>query len=886
MKNFLLLLLFLGALETIGAQPLAGSSNYEQLVSAAEIAEGQSNWNYALDKYEEAYEKQEDEVILARIARLGYAIRDFAGAERDFRKLFRKIDAADTTYNALRFLYGRTLKMNEKYDDAIMLFQDFLRHNTDERLKTLAEREIVGAEMAQNTNMETAEVAIKTLGTKLNGSFSEYSPALAKAGDVLYFSTWDAKEVIVPEDPNDEANYSRIFMSTLADNKKGEKEWGKPEALSEEVNRPRFHTANPAISADGRRLYYNRIVLEGNVAAESALYMSDVEDTGWKSGNPVAGINGEYLVLQPAVGELFGEEVIFFVSDMPGGQGGLDIYYAPYKGDNRFGDPVNLGPTINTVGDDITPFYYDGTLYFSTDGLPTYGGKDIYYSVWNGSNWSDPAHMGPGFNTSLDDQSFRLYGDGYTGFLTSNRLGGRSVKSRTCCDDIYGFEIAKLYANLVVGLFSEDKQGLVGGNVRLIPVANGQAIGQGERQEKEKGNRFDYGLTLETDYLVVADHPKYYPDTFRFNTLALTESKTIEHRFFLKAKPVPPPPPMFDTIEIKQAIVLENILYDFDKSDIRPESEPDLEVVKGLLEEYPEMIIELGSHTDSRGVATYNRNLSKRRAESARRWLIAKGISPTRIRTEGYGMTVPQTVSDRMAARYDWLSPGQVLTDEFINSLSSEERKEAAHELNRRTEFKILEGPTSIIIRRDVLEKKQSSPDRGSQPAPKAPQAPKVAAAPTSVPTSVPKPVAAKPTATKTTAPLLSTNTDTLRISELSSLFGQKNLNGLPILDFKHRKYNLGYVKKGEKKSFSYTFTNRGTANAQVMLIQACDCTTVTHNNNKIYQPGESGTIQVVFDSTEKEEAETIGIDIFLEQEDRRGNPIVEMLEYEFKIVK
>lgn len=850
----MILLLMACSLGTLVAQPLAGSSNYEQLVSAAEIAEGQSNWNYALEKYEEAYEKQEEADLLLRIARLGYAIRDFGAAERSFRSIFRRIDGADTTHNDLRFLYGRTLKMNEKHDDAIMVFQDFLRHATDERLKTLAEREIIGAELALNSSAETAEVTIQSLGSKINGSFSEYSPALAKSGDVLYFSTWDAKEVVVPEDLNDAANYSRIFMSTLAEDRKGDKEWGKPEALSEEVNRPGFHTANPAISADGRRLYYNRIVLEGNVPKESALYVSDVEDTGWKSGNPVGGVNGDYLVLQPAVGELFGEEVIFFTSDMPGGIGGLDIYYAPYKGDGRYGDPVNLGPSVNSIGDDITPFYYDGTLYFSTDGYPTLGGKDIYYTVWNGSNWSEPQNMGVGFNTSLDDQSFRLYGDGYTGFLTSNRPGGRSVKSKTCCDDIYGFEIARLFANLVVGVFTEDKKALVGGNVRLIPLANGQAIDKGERQEKEKGNRFDYGLALESDYLVIADHPKYYPDTFRFNTLALEESKTFEHRFFLKAKPVPPPPPMFDTIEIKQAIVLENILYDFDKSDIRPESEPDLEVVKGLMEEYPEMIIELGSHTDSRGNATYNRNLSKRRAESARRWLISKGVDANRIKTEGYGMTVPQTVSERMAQRIEWLPAGQVLTDDYINALPSEERKETAHELNRRTEFKILEGPTSIIIRRDILEKKQSSPNRGQLPM-----------------ASPPKPVPAG---------------DTLKISELSSLYGQKNLKGLPILDFGHRQFNLGYVKKGETRSFSYAFTNKGTAPAQVMLIQACDCTTVTHNNSKIYQPGESGIIEVVFDSSEKDEAETIDIDIFLEQVDGRGNPIVEMLRYAFKIVK
>ncbi|MEL6274120.1 MAG: OmpA family protein [Bacteroidota bacterium] len=852
MKYFLLLSIACCLSYSLLAQPLAGSSNIEQLMLAAETAEEQDNWYYALEKYKEAYDKQKDDKeLLLKLANLNYNLRDFISAERYYKQLFRRIEPEDATNNDHRFYYGRSLKINEKPDEAVMVFQDYLRHVEIDSMRTLAEREIVGAEMAMNAPEETSEVTVEGVGRKVNGMFSEYSPALAEDGKVLYFSTWAATEVVVPEDVNAPENFSRIFMSTQKENRKGEVEWQKAEPLSVEVNRPGTHTANPAISVDGRRLFYNRIVLEGNKPSEAVIYSSDVDDTGWKSGNEVEGVNGDYLALQPAVGELFGKEVLFFASDMPGGYGGLDIYYAPYEGDNSYGDPVNLGKTINTIGDDYTPFYYDGTLYYTTDGLPTMGGTDIYYSVWNGTNWSEPENMGPGFNTAQDDQSFRLYGDGYVGFLTSNRLGGRSVKSKTCCDDIYGFEIAQLYADLVVGIFTEDKKGLVGGNTRLVPVANGTPLNDGEKQQKEKGNRFDYGLDLETEYIVIADHPDYYPDTFAFNTLGLEESKTIEHRFFLKAKPVPPPKPEFDTITIEEAIVLENILYDFNKSAIRPEAEADLSVVQGLMEEYPDMVIELSSHTDARGNASYNKTLSKRRADSARRWLIGKGISGSRIKTEGYGKTVPQTVNDRIKERYDWLTIGDVLTEEYIAGLGSTEQQEAAHELNRRTEFKILEGPTSIIIKREILEKKPTpAPNRNSLPQAK---------------------------------PIKEAN-DTLVRSPLSSLYGQKELDGLPVLRFDHRKLNLGLVKKGETRSFSYTFTNIGSAPAQIMLIQACDCTTTEHDNSKIYQPGESGTIEVTFDSKDKTAAETITVDIFLEQNDAREVPIIEAVEYDFDI--
>jgi peptidoglycan-associated lipoprotein len=858
MKNiiFSLLALFVTT-ATLLAQPLAGSSNYEQLVAAANANEAVHSYHFALEQLTEAYEIDEDDkTLIPRIAEVNYKLRDYAAAERWYRQIFRRMEPTDTTYNEHRFYYGRSLKIMEKHDDAIMMFQDFLRHTDDEILKTLAEYEITGAEMAQNAPEETSEVAVEDAGRKVNSLFSEYSPALS-SDDVLYFSSWEATEVVVPEDLNDPKNFSRIFMSQQKEGRKGEKEWERPEALSVEVNRPGAHTANPAISSDGRKLYYNRVELENQKVVGALIYASDVDDTGWKSGNVVEGVNGEYLALQPAMGELFGKEVMFFTSDMPGGFGGMDIYYATLNGDNSFEDPVNLGEQINTIGDDEMPFYFDGTLYFSTTGRPTMGGYDIYYSVWDGSAWSDAEHMGVGFNTSQDDLSFKLYGDGYRGFLTSNRQGGRSLKSKTCCDDIYEFQIAKLYADLVVGVFTEARKGLPGGTVTLIPVEPKTtiAMGGGTEQTKEEGNRFDYGLELENAYLVTVSHPDYYPDTFAFDILGLEESKTVEHRFFLKAKPLPPPPAEFDTINILEDIRLENILYDFNKSTIRPESEDDLNAMLKILNDYPEMVIQLSSHTDARGDDSYNRTLSKRRADSARRWLVRAGVDGDRMKTEGFGETVPQTIDRRIVDRYDWLSMGDILTEDFIKALATKEQREAAHELNRRTEFKILEGPTQIIIKREILERKPTAPERNSLP------------------------VEFQQSPTKASR-------DSIVISHLSSLVGTKDLKGLPILDFEHRQYQLGPVKRGKLRNFEYSFTNRGDVDAKVMIIQACECTTIDHDDSKVYAPGESGIIKVTFDSTSKEEDETITIDIYLEQTDRKGVPIVEALEYSFELIK
>ncbi len=849
-KSLLLSALFLLVALPAIAQPLAGSSNREQLLAAADSARVTYNWTVALENYQKLYEETDEEYLLPLMAEMNYQLRDVAAGIRGYTQAFRRTEPTDTTSNIHRYYFGRLLKMDEQYDEARTYLETFRNFNQDTVLEYLARMELEGIRLYRDAPEETGEVELKLLDRQINTVWSEYSPVLSPDGNTLYYATVKATAAVELTDANDEDSFLRILSSTR--NEEGE--WERPEALGREVNRPGVHSANPSVSADGRRLYYNRLAMNSNKVAEAKIYLSDIDDNGWKSGNPVSGINSDdYLALQPATGELFGSEVLFFVSDMVGGFGGYDIYYATYEGDGRYSTPVNLGERINTVGDDTTPFYFDGTLYFSSDGRPTMGGTDLFYSAWNGSEWSEPANMGTGFNSSLDDRSLSVYGNGLIGFMTSNRPGeGRSVKSKTCCDDIYGFEIASLYANLVVGLFSEARQPLNNGTIELQPITNGRPIGAGTQKTRDDGNRFDFGLSLETEYSVIARHEGYYPDTVELSTLGLVESKNFEQVFFLRPIPVDPSTiPVYDTIEIEESIALENILYDLDKSNIRPDAEGDLRVLAALMDEYPDLVIELGSHTDFRGDDRYNLNLSKRRADAARRWLIANGgIEASRIKFQGYGETVPTVISLRLAERTGIFEPGDTLSEPYINALPNDEEREIAHQLNRRTEFKVLEGPTTIIIRRDIIERAIEGPDRNSEPR-----------------------YSRQPGDS---------------ISPMSTLHGKSpgEISGLPVLQFDRRTLDLGAVRKGDRKSFAYTFTNQGRVPAQIMLIQACECTTVTHDNSKVYEPGERGTLEVVFDSSSKEEAETIGIDIFLEQTDANDRPVIELVEYSFRIAE
>lgn len=842
MKRLLpLFILTIGTILNLEAQPL-NKASYETMIETAEELVGLKDYYNALEWYEKAFDEREDRALIPIIAKMNYELRDYTRAERWYTRLLRR--AEDTEFAEERYYMARSLKMQGKYDEAILAFREYLLLTDDPIMKQMAQNELTGCEMALELPENPQGVTVESAGRNVNSPTSEYSPTMSPDGNTLYFAALEERrEVTIVKDPGDDF-YAKIYQSAKDDD-----DWEKPDALDEKINRPGYHSVNPSLSPDGRRMYFNRVQLQGNKPGETKIYWSESGDGGWLSANEVEGVNGDYLALHPTVGELFGKEVLFFVSDMEGGHGNYDIYYATYEGAGKYSDPVNLGETVNSIGNEYSPHYHDGTLYFSSDGLPGLGGYDIFYSVWDGSTWSQPKNMGKSFNSSVDDIYFRLDESGYNGYFTSNRPEGRSLKSKTCCDDIYSFNIAQLYADLVVGVFTEEKKPLLGATVKLVKMLN-DTPGQPQSKTQDKGNRFDYGLELESPYKVVATAEGYYPDSVGLNTVGLKESKTFEHRFFLKMKPVPPSEPEFDTITIEEAIVLENILYDFDSDRIREEAESDLEVVKGLMEQYPDMRIELSSHTDYRGDDDYNQRLSQARAESARRWLIRNDISRSRIEAVGYGETKPQTVSARAAALNPFLKEGDVLTPDYIDALATEEEQEVAHLLNRRTEFKIIEGPTSITIKRTELRKKPTSKSSNDR---------------RSLPQMPPQP-------------------DTIKVSEMSSLYG-KSLKGVPIMDFDQRKVALGKVKKGEKREFDYTFTNKGKVPLTISIITACECTTTDYSTEPV-APGETGKIHVLFDSTEKDYDEIIDVTVMLENSDADGNPIIENLEYSFEIEK
>ena len=850
MRSALLLLVGVLATAQLVGQPIT-KSTYNKMVDIAEERMEAKDYYNAIDYYQRAYEEKDDRSLLPMIAELSLKLRDYSKAQRTYANILRR--DKENEYGHLRYNYGVALKGYERFEEAIEQFQLFMQETDDEQMKEMAQVQITGAEMAM-TFEDTRNDDIpepERISRKINQPFSEYAPAIDRSGS-LYYATIPSEEVVIVETEACEGCYAMIYRAGVDDNG----EYEEPAELGPEINRPGYQTSGVAFSRDGNTMFYTQAELQGNTPRNSRIYYSVGGDNSWKAGNELIGVNGDWLALHPAPGELFGEQVLFFVSDMDGGEGGLDIYYATYKAEGVYGDPVNLGPKINTPGDEVTPFYFDGTLYFSSDGHPSLGALDIFYTVWNGSFWSEPKNMGAGFNSPQDDQYLRLDNTGYKGLMTSNRPGGRSVYSRTCCDDIYGFEIEKIEADLIVGVFDAAQKVIKGATVDL-KIQNARLTRTVDQQINDTGNRFDFPLDLEKTYQVIASKEGYTSDTALIATVGLTESRSFEQRFYLAQAPDPgsgepgeSDEPEYDTVTIEQAIVLENILYDFDDDKILPAAESDLQVVLELMYEYPEMVIELGSHTDNRGEGPYNEELSQRRAESARNWLIERDVEADRIVAKGYGEEAPKTVTARVAREHDFLDVGDILSVGYIDSLETEEQQEIAHQINRRTEFKIIEGPTSITIKRTRLLKKEDSDGDGT---------PDVSNEPVKDP----------------------------RIHPLSSLYGSttEEVKGLPVMVFEDRTFDFGNVKRGDTRTKTLSFTNQGEAPLTISVVSACECTTTEYPEGEV-APGESGEIKIIFDSTEKEENEIIDVDIILDQTAPDGSPIIEKLRYKYNLTQ
>jgi len=655
--NAILALLLVMLSGSVFAQPLTSIPFQAHIEKAEEYAET-NNLASQLDQLEEAYKKNRDKSMLPLMAELNYKLRDYGKAENLYKRIVDS-DKKGTNIEAL-YMYGKMLKLNGKYAEAAEVFRK-IKDGDNDTYANLSILELKGILLAVSS--DSTNVTVSSAGPKVNTKSGEYSPFLME--NELYFTSSALESGAEPG-----KDYGVKLLRSQRDKDGG---WGKSTEADALITASSPAIGNVAFSVRDQTMFLTKVTFHGEELKTSRVYYCIREGNAWTDPAIVQGLPDSFIVKNPMPGELYGRDVLFFSTDAPGGKGGFDIFYATKISIGVYDSPVNLGSMVNTAGNEITPFYRDGKLIFATDGLPSFGGYDLYSTEWNGTSWSTPVNMGPGFNSSADDMYYMVDDEGYEGLLVSNRVGTTSLRGKTCCDDIFTFSIAKPVVSLDIYVLDENKP-LRQGEVTIMEQFKPETkLTEG----KDDNYNFAYDLDINKGYFVKVTRIGYFPDSAYIKTLDIKADTTVTLKINLKPKPE------IEVVSINQAIRLNNIYYNYNDAKILKAARPDLDYLYELMQQYPDMVIELSSHTDARGNDEFNQKLSQRRADSAKKYLVDKGVPDERIKAVGYGET------------------------QLLNKCGNDVKcTEEEHQLNRRTEFKIIAGPTNIEIKKQITKER------------------------------------------------------------------------------------------------------------------------------------------------------------------------------------
>ena len=570
------------------------------------------------------------------------------------------------------FYLAHALKANEKYSEAKKIFDQLSINATDDLVKEQS--------IAEEKNLDVLETIMNTENyyrvknlNEINTSGAEYSPVYHD-GELFFTSSRDGGKMYKATGTPFTKIYrittqgARVDLATL-----------KP--LDDLINDEDTNEGSVTFTPDGRIMVYAK----GNNgkkrgAKDVDLYMATNRKGRWSEPRLLRINDPDSWDSTPTLSA--DGRTLYFASNREGGFGGTDLYTATRDGRGRWGNVRNLGPTINTHGNEMFPYSaIDGSLYFASDGHPGFGGLDLYKAERREGQMI-VQNMGSPINTSADDFGIFLFSP-TKGFFTSNREGGAGD------DDIYTFvnndpdlKIVNYFLSGTTVTADDD------GNETILSNTTVKLMDQENNLISEaltaRDGQFTFRVYPEENYNIIGEKPDYLTTRIPFTTIGKSVpvdslTKLITNEIFQVKIPL-------NKIVIDKAIVLENIYYDLDQAYIRPDAALELDKLVAILNDNPEIKIELSSHTDSRATADYNMDLSKRRAQAAVKYIIDKGIDPNRIVARGYGESQ------------------LIISDDDINKLPTEEEKEAMHQINRRTEFKILEYNKTEVIEDEMVE--------------------------------------------------------------------------------------------------------------------------------------------------------------------------------------
>ncbi len=553
-----------------------------------------------------------------------------------------------------QFWLAESMKKNGKYTQAI---DEFRKYKQIAPGDARADQEIRSCELANEWQRSPESYQVVEL-KDLNSRETDFGAAYGSDdyGTIYFTSSRDDAAGNKTHGATGQS-FTDIFETRLDKKSK----WSTPVPVS--VLNTESEEGTPSFSADFRAVYFTRCDAGKREKKGCVIMYSERTGTGWSEPENLNILSDSVVAAHPAISP--DGSVLYFVSDIAGGSGKKDIWMVRKSGD-AWGQPLNLGPDINTPEDELFPFVRsDGTLYFSSDGHIGMGGLDIFKATYQPDGSWIVLNLKAPINSSADDFSIVFEDENERGIFSSTRKGRGN-------DELYSFEMPPLRF-AVTGLVKDEKTGIA------IPASTVQLIASDAsslQAETGKGGDFKFSLKPNVDYIFLASKEGYLRGKERETTKGQEKSREFMVTILLTA--------------IDKPIELPNILYDFGKYDLRPESMVSLDKLVETLNDNPKVTIELMSHTDSRDTEEYNQNLSQQRAQVVVDYLIQKGIAADRLTAVGYGESSPKVVDQQIAREATFLKEGTTLTEQFINTLPNEEQKEIAHQVNRRTEFRVL----------------------------------------------------------------------------------------------------------------------------------------------------------------------------------------------------
>lgn len=582
-----------------------------------------------------------------------------------YRHINYSAKAVGAYQNAIRYNYPDSMallylaqaqhKMGD-YKKAIKTYEEFLQREPG---NVLAQAGIDGCMQAALWKAKPTRYTVKK-EPLLNGRRADFSPALGgDEWDQLYLTTTR------PQAKGDEISgitgtkSADIFMSKKDDKGK----WTSPEPLESEVN-TEYDEGVCTFSPDGKTMYFTRCTFDPDYPRYAVIMQSSRSDASW--GKPeVVAVSRDTLssFAHPAISP--DGKWMYFVSDMPGGMGGLDVWRVAI-GEHGLGGVENVGPPINSPGDEMFPtFRPNGDLYFSSNGHPGMGGLDLFVARADSTGkWSIENLKYP-MNSAGDDFGMTFEGLYNRGFFSTSRGDARGW------DHIMSFECPEILQTVKGWVYEKDGYELPEGFVYMVGN-DGTNLKIGVKADGSFTQQIQPGV----DYVFLGCCKGYLNHKEELRVDTTSESKEYVLQFPLA--------------NIHAPVLVRNVFYAFDSAELTASSTMALDSLVDLLNENPNVTIELSSHCDYRGKDEYNMRLSQRRAESVVSYLIAHGIVEDRLTPVGYGESRPKVVTRKVAEQNPFLHEGDTLTEAFIKALPDEEQQETCNALNRRTEFRVL----------------------------------------------------------------------------------------------------------------------------------------------------------------------------------------------------